>query len=110
MVTGEAAEEEGETEAGRLGHAWGGVEGCCKNDPEAHFSVTRASGSNLGKETGSNVFRRADRVERPSHHLHSRWLGKAAEWQERRRANRWALESGLSLNLTALWPFYFVGQ
>ena len=53
LVTGEAAEEEGETEAGRLGHGWGGVGGgCCKNDPEAHFSVTRASASNLGKETG----------------------------------------------------------
>ena len=71
--------------------------------------MARASALNLGKETGSNVFRGADRVERPSHHFYSRWLGEAAEWQER-RANRWALESGLSLNLTALWPFYFVGQ
>ena len=75
-----------------------------------HPTVTRASASSLGKETGSNVFSGADKVERPPHHLPQLMAWRSNRAAGEKRSDKPALESGLSLNLTALWPFYFVGQ
>ena len=56
------------------------------------------------------MFSGADRVERPPYHLPQLMACRNNRAAGEKRSDKPALESGLSLNLTALWPFYFVGQ